>query len=392
MHALYLPRQGQTMERGTISRWLKGVGEPYQVGDPLFELEYEKASLAIEAKLPGTLAAIVAKEGEDLPVGALLAIVADPGETLTEEQIKAAIARESEGKAAASAPTPAAAAVSASPSGAPKERIRAMPRARALAQQLGIDLAALVGTGDRGAITVEDVQRAARSTAGPRVRERRPLRGIPRAMAESMTRSWREAPQFVQIVLVDATALVARRQAMAAEFKRLYGLDLSNTDLILEAVVKTVQEVPEVNASYSEEAVVLYEDVNLGVAVATDAGLVVPVIKRTQTLALPDLARRLRELAAQARAGSLGPDAVSDGTITVSNLGREGPDTGTPLLMPPQAAIVFVGAMVERPLVVDGAVVARPTFYISNAFDHRVLDGATAARFTNALKRRLEAP
>ncbi len=387
MHLLHLPRLGQTMERGTILRWLQRVGEPYQVGEPLYELEYEKATVEVEAKLPGALAKVVAEEGENLPIGALLAVVADPGETLSAAQIEAAIAGERHAEAVAPAPTPTTAATPPPPPG----RLRVMPRARALAQQLGVDLTSLSGTGAEGAITVEDVQRAAAAKAsGPRVRERRPLRGIPQAMAETMTRSWQQVPQFVQIVLVDATALAARRRAEGPAIKEQFGIDLSYTDLILQAVVQAAREVPEVNASFAGDALVLYEDVNLAVAVATDAGLVVPVIQRAQTLSLGQLAQQLRELSARARAGDLRPADVAGGTITVSNLGPGGPETGTPLIMPPQAAIVFVGAIVERAVVVDGAVVARPTFYLSNAFDHRVLDGATAARFTATLRRLLE--
>lgn len=144
------------------------------------------------------------------------------------------------------------------------------------------------------------------------------------------------------------------------------------------------------NASYTEEAIVVYEDVNLGVAVATEGGLLVPVIARAQRLSLGELAHSLRDRAGRARAGSLAPADASGGTLTVSNLGREGPELGTPVLMPPQAALVFVGAMVDRPVAVGGQVVVRPTFYVSIAFDHRVLDGATAARFTGTLKRGLE--
>ncbi len=220
MHMLHLPRLGQTMERGTVVRWLKDIGEPYQIGDLLYELEYEKASVEVEAKLPGTLAAIVVETGENLPVGSLLAVVADPGETLSPAQIEAAVAAEKGAAATTAAPAATTAAAPATAPGAGAGRARAMPRARVLAQQLGLDLASIAGTGDGGAITVADVQRAAQVASGPRVRERHPLRGIPRAMAESMTRSWQQAPQFTQMVMVDASALVARRQAAAEEYRR----------------------------------------------------------------------------------------------------------------------------------------------------------------------------
>jgi pyruvate dehydrogenase E2 component (dihydrolipoamide acetyltransferase) len=377
VHKLHLPRLGQTMERGTILRWFKRDGEPFAVGEPLYEVESEKASIEVEAKLPGTLARIVAPEQEELPVGVLLAVVADPGESLSAEQVEAAIAEE-KGEVAA-APGPAV-------------RMRIMPRARTLAQQLGLDLASLKGSGPGGSITVEDVQRAAAPAGGPRVRERRPLRGIPRTMAEVVTRSWLEVPQFVQVVLVDASGLVARRQGEAETVERQHGVTLSYTDLVLEAVVKAATEVPEANASFADDAIILYEDVNIAVAVATDAGLVVPVIHRAQELSLEERVARLRDLSERARAGALAKEDVRGGTITVSNLGMFGVESGTPLVMAPQATIVFAGAIVERPVVIDGSIQARPTLYVSTAFDHRVLDGASAARFTGALKQHLERP
>ena len=208
-------------------------------------------------------------------------------------------------------------------------------------------------------------------------------------MAEVTTRSW-QVPQFVQVMLIDATGLVARREAEAAEFRQRYGVALSYTDLILPAVVRAAQEVPEVNASYEGDAIILYEDVNLSVAMDAGGGLVVLVLRRAQSLEPGELAQRLRELAGRARAGALTRDDLEGGTLTVSNLGMFGVESGTPVVTAPQAAIVFVGAIAPRPLVIDGAIVPRPSFYMSTAFDHRVLDGATAARFSVALKRNLE--
>jgi pyruvate dehydrogenase E2 component (dihydrolipoamide acetyltransferase) len=399
LHKLHLPRLGQTMEHGTILAWFKREGESFRVGEPLYEVESEKANLEIEAKLPGTLTRIVAREGQELPIGSLLAIVADPGESLSEAEIESAMAEESRpGIGAVTHPSPAPSSSPLPASGRISgERIRAMPRARAMAQQLGVDLATVQGSGPDGTITVEDVQRAASatpaSTAGmaPRILERRPLRGIARTMAEVVTQSWREIPQFVQIVMVDASNLAARRQAEGPAVRESHSVNLSNTDLILEAVIRSVQDVPQVNASFAGDSIIVYEDINLAVAVATDEGLVVPVIHRAQGLSLGELAVQRREIVNRARSGSLSPHNVEGGTITVSNLGMAGVETGTPLVTRPQAAIVFIGAIVDRPVAVAGAVDVHPTFYISVGYDHRVVDGATAARFTGGLKRRLEA-
>ena len=399
MHKLHLPRLGQTMEHGTLVAWLKREGESFTVGEPLYEVESEKANLEIEAKLPGTLTRIVAREGQDLPIGSLLAIVADPGESLSEAEIESAMAGESRpGIGAVTQPSPAPSSSPPTASGRVSgERIRAMPRARAMAQQLGVDVATVQGSGPGGTITVEDVQRAASATpastvsTAPRIQELRPLRGIARTMAEVVTQSWREIPQFVQIVMVDASNLAARRQAEGPAVRESHGVNLSYTDLILEAVIRSLQEVPQVNASFAGDSIIVYEDSNLAVAVATDAGLVVPVIHRAQELSLGELAVQRREIVDRARSGSLSPHNMEGGTITVSNLGMAGVETGTPLVTRPQAAIVFIGAIVDRPVAVGGAVDVHPTFYISVGYDHRVVDGATAARFTGGLKRRLEA-
>lgn len=399
MHKLHLPRLGQTMQYGTILSWLKNEGEAFEVGELLYEVESEKAVLTVEAKLPGTLARIVAPLDEELPTGTLLAVVADPGETLLSAEIEAAIAEE-QGSTSTTPATPLVSAVTPSlqaQPGMPVEthdvRVRVMPRARMLAEQRGIDLATIKGTGQDGTITLEDVQRAnpvSSALSGPAVRERRPLRGIPRTMAEVVTSSWQQVPQFVQIVLVDATALRLCREAEALAIKQQYGFDLSYTDLILKAMVQSVREVPEVNASFMNEEIVIYEDINLSVAVNTDAGLVVPVIHHAQTYSLGEIMFQLREISRRARSSTLTREDVQNGTITLSNLGMLGVETGTPLVTLPQAATVFTGAIIDRPIAVNKAVEVHPTFYVSIAFDHRVVDGASAARFTATLKEKLE--
>ncbi|ABG03326.1 catalytic domain of components of various dehydrogenase complexes [Rubrobacter xylanophilus DSM 9941] len=392
MHKLHLPRLGQTMERGTILRWARREGEPFEVGDILYEVESEKAVNEIEAKLPGTLARITVEEGQECPVGTLLAVVADPGETLSEEEIEAAIAEE--GGREAPAASGGGTGVRAPSSARAQRRVRAMPKARALARELGVELAAVEGTGQGGAITVEDVRRAAGAAPGegPRVRERRPLGDVGRTMARVVTRSWHEVPQFVQMVQLDASALVGRRRELAGQIKRSHGVDLSYTDLLLEAVAGAAGEEPLANSSLVDGEILLYEDVNVSVAVATGSGLLVPVVRWAQALELGELAARLREVLERARSGRLSAEDTAGGTITLSNLGMYGIEGGTPLVTHPQAAVVFAGAIVERPWAVSGRVEVRPTLTLSVGFDHRILDGVAAARFTTALRRRLESP
>jgi pyruvate dehydrogenase E2 component (dihydrolipoamide acetyltransferase) len=267
-----------------------------------------------------------------------------------------------------------------------------MPRARMLAEQLGVNLANIKGSGGNGTITVEDVQRAAQNSSGPKIRERRPLNRIARTMAEVVTQSWQQVPQFVQMVLVDASSLTRRKEIESMAIQQSHGIKLSYTDLILERIIRSIEEVREVNASFASDAIVLYEDIHVSVAVATDAGLLVPVIHQAQQLSLGDLAQRLREISQRARAGSLTPADFEGGTITVSNLGMTEVETGTPLVTLPQAAIVFVGTILNRPVAVGDSLEIRPTFYVSIGYDHRVVDGATAAKFTGTVKRKLEAP
>jgi len=407
VHLLHLPRLGQTMQFGMITAWLRDVGDAYDVEAELYEVETEKNAVEVVAKLPGTIVRLVAPTQEELPIGALLAVVADPGETLVpgdiDEAVRLDLERIGAGTGPAADPGPAATAPSgAVPSpaaevpqrAAPESQPRAMPRARALARESGLSLSGLVGSGSGGSITVADVEHALQERgsqpaggpdAGAAVWERRPLVGIARAMADNLTASWREVPQFVQQVEVDASAMVQVREKGRGEGQRL-----TFTDLLVHALAAAVQEVPEANARYSPSEIILFSDVNVGVAVATDRGLVVPVLHRVQDLSLPEISQGLVELAARARGRGLEQRDTSDGTITVSNLGQYGVQTGVPLVQAPHAAIAFAGAVLDRPVVVGGTVEVRPVMGLALGYDHRVLDGVTAARFTGAVRRHLE--
>jgi pyruvate dehydrogenase E2 component (dihydrolipoamide acetyltransferase) len=378
VQTLRLARLGQTMETGRIERWLKREGDAIAVGDVLYEVQTEKATVDVEATAAGTLARIVAAEGDELPVGALVAVVADPGEQPTDADIDRAVAEAAGATPAPAEATPEPVAVAAAPT---TDRIRIMPRARALAERAGIGLEALAGTGPGGAITVADIERAT-DTGGPRVLERRRLDGRARAMADAVTRSVREIPQFFQQVTVMADGLQRRRREAARP--------VTYTDVLIAACARAVADCPTANAMFAGNEVVVYEDVNVGVAVATPGGLVVPVLRRAQTLGLEEIAAATDELVARARDGKLGPDDLSGGTITVSNLGMRGIEQGAAIITPPQAAIVFAGAIVERPVVRDGRVDVAACFQLSVTFDHRVLDGASAAEFTASLRRHLE--
>ena len=386
MHILRLPALGETMEMGTIIAWFKAEGEEVAVGEALYEVENEKSAIVVEAMGAGLLARIVAPVSTEVRVGAAVAVMAEVGTVPTPEQIAELLSGEAvAGAPAAPGPAPAPRPERKDPG--PKERIRAMPKARALAKSLGVDLAGVQGTGRAGIITPDDVEAAAAEAgpSGPGVRERRPLRGYPRAMAAAMARNWTEIPHFSQTVSVWAGPLLLRLAACRSE-----GLEVSLNDLMVAAVAEACREVPEVNAALDGKSVIVYDEVNVAVGVDTPHGLAAPVVHGADRMALGELAGEIRRLAEAARGRKLTFSDIGGATITTSNLGPRGVDFGTPIISLNTAATIYFGTIAERPMVVDGRVVAGPTFYVSGAFDHRVVDGATGARYLRALGAVLE--
>jgi pyruvate dehydrogenase E2 component (dihydrolipoamide acetyltransferase) len=425
MQLVRLPRLGQTMEKGIITLWVVAEGETFTSGQPLYEVETEKMVTEVEARQDGVLARILVPGGNaEVPVGVALAVIADSGEAIDTAVVDAFLGG---GDAAAPAPeeeeqgereTDADAeseSLTAPPVVAEQHRTLAVPKARAVAKRRGIDISEVSGTGLDGTVRVIDVlkeSKARKKAAGPPVRPQPPetrreepevrvsqdgdvsprvaariaVRGVARSMAESMTRSWTEVPQFVQQLSLDATALKARLARLRYE-----GVPVTYTDLLVSAVAHAAVEVPEVNSSFAGDEIVQYADVNVSVAVATDRGLLVPVVRRAQELSIEQVSMATKSLAERAKAGKLGSDDLSGGTITLSNLGAFGIDTGTPIINLPQSALVFVGTMGDQPVVVNGAIVVQARLNVAIAYDHRVLDGMTAAGFSSALRKRLEA-
>ena len=394
MHTLVMPRLGQTMTSGTLLEWLIEEDTAYAEGAPLYVIETDKSVLDVEATLPGAIVRKIAEPGQELPVGSLVAVATNPGEFRSQEDIERFIAEvkiegeavdesfDAEGQNASRSQEAAVTVVSAPNS------VRAMPRAKRLARELGIELNSVTGSGPGGVITEQDVQRFAGQSApaeqqpaplDPRIRARRRLRGIARAVAEQMIRSWK-VPQFSQDIEIDAEPMLRRRQQLASA-----GHAVSVTDLLLEALVIAAQQVPECNATYDGDELVSYETIDVGVAVATRHGLLVPVLRDCGTSVLADRSTRLAALLTRARDGLLGPDELASGTITLSNLGMTRIETGVPIVNTPQVCLVFTGTVVEKAVVRNGAIVAGRTMHVVCAYDHRVIDGQTGARFTTAL-------
>ena len=301
------------------------------------------------------------------------------------------ITREDVEKAAQAAPAPAAA-----------ERLKISPVARKLCEELGVDPASVTGTGPGGRITRDDVQKAAEAAkaapapaAAPGAAgETIPLRGMRGRVAERMFQSWNTIPRVTEVMLVDMNATVSFRQAMLAQWEQQYGVRISLNDLITKAVAAALRRHPRLNATLVDQEVHLHENVNVGVAVNLDEGLIVPVIADADRKDLGQVARQSRELAEKARAVPmrLSPDEVSNGTFTITNLGTTGIELFTPIINPPQVAILGVGMVQRRPVVVGDALAIRPSVYLCLVFDHRAVDGVPAANFLQELQRLLEKP
>jgi pyruvate dehydrogenase E2 component (dihydrolipoamide acetyltransferase) len=368
------------MEQGRIVAWLKSEGESFTIGDLLYEVESEKASVEVEAKVAGTLLRIFAPVGSLVSVGAIIALVAELGEAPPKAEVDAALVAMSAAADPAIASALPANALQPSEQGERSYPV-AMPNARRMAAKAGIDLRSVVGTGPDGAVTAADVLKVTERGHSPAVRENRTLNSVHLAMAATVIAGW-AIPQFVQTVLSDATRIDEWRERDKGRF--------TYTDYLIRAIVAAAVAVPEVNSTFAGDTLTLYEDVNVAVATISRRGLLLPVLRRVQLMDLTELARNRHELIERARSGLLEFADMEEATITLSNLGRYPLDGGTPILTPGQSALVFVGALRERPMIVAGEVRARKTLPISIAFDHRAVDGVTAAKFTAALLSHLQ--
>jgi pyruvate dehydrogenase E2 component (dihydrolipoamide acetyltransferase) len=384
-----MPKLGHAMTEGTVLHWHKRAGEQVKQGEPVLTVETDKAEVEVESPTAGILARLSATEGEVVQVGGELAVIALNGES---------IPTETAAKPAAATPAGAAPAPKASSAAAPRQgRVLASPRAKRIAAESGIDLTGISGSGPDGMITEEDVRRAAERPAasasptpsqssGPLAPARREkLTRIQAVGARNLTQSWQQVPHFVQMVRVDMSRAIEKRRAANSA-----GAKITLTDLILSAVAEALRENPRVNASYNDGEMLIFDRINIGVAVDTPDGLVVPVIHDTQSLDLTGISARAAEQAAKARDKKLTPYDMEGATFTVSNLGAYGIENGTPVIFAPQAALMFVGAVRDEVLAVNGKPEVRPAMQIAIAYDHRGIDGATASKFTTRVKQLLE--
>jgi pyruvate dehydrogenase E2 component (dihydrolipoamide acetyltransferase) len=394
-----LPRLGQGMESGTIVRWLKSEGEPVEKGEPLFELDTDKVTQEVEAEAAGVLLKIAVPEGE-VPVGQTVAFIGSEGEDVPEVAAAAAPEEEAPKEATPSEPEPAPAqeapqeAAIASGNG----RIKASPLARRMARERGIELAGIRGTGPDGRIVAEDVERAeADGPTAPAIAptpvptgevERIPLSSVRKTIARRLTEAWQ-----IPVFQLQASADMTRVNALVARLReRDPDLRVTVTDVLTKVCAQALMRHREVNAEFTEDAILLHPSANVGLAVAAPQGLVVPVIRSAERLSLTEIAGVRADLVGRAREAKLRADDIEGGTFTISNLGMFAVERFTAVLNPPQAAIVAVGATEERVVPVDGETVVRPMVTLTGTFDHRAVDGAPAAAFLQTLKESLEDP
>jgi pyruvate dehydrogenase E2 component (dihydrolipoamide acetyltransferase) len=379
-----MPALGLAQETGKVLRWLKAEGESVAKGEPLLEVETDKVTVEVEAPADGTLGGVRAGEGDDIPVGEAVAFVLGPGESAPEP---ATIAAE---RQAPVRETPAAraaeqAAESTEQAAEPRPRRRlASPKARRLASELGVELDSVTGSGPHGSVLAADLESAGRDGNGTLE-----TGAVWQRMAERISKTWQTVPHFFLVRDVDAGRLQAWRETARAR----EGCEgLTHSDLLVRICAAALRQHPRVNATWRDGSVVGQDEINVGLAVATDDALLVPVIHGADRLDLRSLAARRAELVEAARNGRLTPADVQGGTFTISNLGMYGVDAFLAVLNAPQAAILAVGRIVERVVPVDGAPAVRPTMTLSLSLDHRVVDGARGAQFLETVAALVEEP
>jgi pyruvate dehydrogenase E2 component (dihydrolipoamide acetyltransferase) len=377
-----MPALEMAQETGKIVSWLKKEGDAISKGEPLLEVETDKAVVEVEAAADGVLAGVRSHEGDVVQVGVTIAWIVKPGEQPPADSPTAAPAarkttEQPRAAAPSSTPTPAAAETAAPAEGGPG----ISPKARRLAKERGVDISRIRGTGPDGTISSDDVLAAAEAPAPSAAPA---LSGIARLMAERTTQSWTQVPHFFLTREIDAGALQQAREQV--------GVKVTITDLLVALTARVLKKHPKMNASWAGNRIQLNPNVNVSVAMAVTDGVVGAVIPNADTAALADIAQQRKELTERARSGRLKPADVSGGTFTITNLGMYNIDAFNAIIAPPQAAILAVGRIADRVVAVNGQPAVRPMMTLTLSADHRVVDGAQAAVFLNDLAEAIRAP
>ena len=446
-----MPQMGESIAEGTIVKWLKGVGDNVDRDEPLFEISTDKVDAEIPSPSAGVLLEILVPEGKTVEINTVVGRIGQANEASAASKPSQAPSQSAPAPApAAAAPKPAPAPAPApAPSPAPAQRpapaaaatqapsqapsfVRSSPVVQKIAAEHGVDVSLVEGTGEGGRITKKDIMSyidsaassaapistpaqpaappptpqeapgapapAAPKPAAPRpavvagpddVRE--PMSIIRKKIAEHMVMSKATSPHVYTIFEVDMSEVVKRRDAMKREFEK-EGVKLTYLPFFIEASIRGMKEYPIINSSVDGDTIIYRKAVNVGIAVALENGLIVPVIKHADQMNLLGLAKTAADLGERARTKRLVPDDVQGGTFTITNVGVFGGTFGLPIINQPQAAIMGLGTITKRPVVIDDAIAIRPIVYLSLTYDHRIIDGADAARFLTVVKRELEKP
>jgi pyruvate dehydrogenase E2 component (dihydrolipoamide acetyltransferase) len=391
-----MPALEVAQETGKLVAWLKNEGDSVQKGELLLEIETDKAVMEVEAEADGILTGVVARPGEEFPVGHVIAWILSPGESIPHEgngEAEAEALKATPATAAALAPETVAEQIAAHAS-------QISPKARRLAKEAGIDISKVKGTGPGGEILASDIRDAIEAQAQPAApvpvtpaaAESEPLSSIGRLMAERTTQSWTTVPHFFVEREVDAGGLNRVRAVLGPAIEQAHSVKLTHTDLLIALVARTLLKHPRLNASWIDNGIQLNSSVNISIAMAVEDGVVAPVVMNAHTAPLSEIAKLRRELTERARAGRLRMTDLTGGTFTISNLGMFQVDSFSAIITPPQAAIVAVGAIKDRVVPIEGGVGVRPTLRLTISADHRIADGAKAAAFLKDLAAAIEDP
>ncbi len=421
-----MPKLSDTMTEGTVIKWHKQVGDSVEVGDLLAEIETDKATMEMEAFDDGTITEILVPAGEKAVIGGVLAVLDGDSAAAPSSATPAAA---SPAPAPSSAPALAKAAAPVAPASSNGDRIKASPLARKIAAEKGVDLQNLSGSGPAGRIVKNDVEAASTSpkksadaaaasalaaaikskatapsstpAAAPAQAilpvakdgdERIELSSMRKVIASRLLTSKVTIPHFYLHVEADAAPLMALRQQVNEQAEKTHGNKYSVNDFILKAVINAAQSVPAINASFAGDHIVKFKHIGLSVAIAVEDGLVTPVIKQAETQSLLAISKAVKDFAVRAKDKKLKPDEFDGGTITVSNLGAWGIESFDAIVNPPQAAILSVGAAIEKPVVKNGQIIPGLRMNLGLSADHRVVDGAVAAQFLSEVKKLIEQP
>jgi pyruvate dehydrogenase E2 component (dihydrolipoamide acetyltransferase) len=369
------------MKTGTVGKWLKKEGDSVKKGEAIVEVMTDKITNKVDAPADGTLLKIVSQKGAKLPVGGLMGVIGEAG-----EDISAVLA--DAGTAAAGGAGDAKAA----PSGG---KVKISPAAKKLAEENSIDYTRIAGTGPEGRITREDVENAIANGVGPsddrEALEIQPYEGMRKAIGDNMANSWSIAPKVTHMVDTDMSGMLALRKSINE------GLSdkekVSVTALLIKAIARAIEIKPRVNSILDGDEIKVLKEINVGMAVALDDGLIVPPIRNANTKKLAEVNKEVKDLAKRGRKNKLSPDEMVGSTFTITNVGAyNSVDHFTPIINQPESAILGIGRTIEKPVVVNGQIVIRPMMGLSLSFDHRVVDGAPAAEFLGVLIDLIEHP